>query len=65
MNDIENRAAMFRSLGDPTRLKIFEFLRASCCALAVDEKGDVRPVVAADGPTVGEVRRVLGSFLAK
>lgn len=45
-------AAMFKALGDPTRLRIFEFLRAQCCPVAVEDNGDVRPVL---GPTVGEV----------
>src|SRR6478672_101297 len=45
-------AAMFKALGDPTRLHIFEFLRSCCCPVAVGETGDVRPV---SGPTVGEV----------
>ena len=45
-------AAMFKALGDSTRLHIFEFLRAQCCPVAVEDNGDVRPVV---GPTVGEV----------
>src|SRR5579859_6131598 len=45
-------AAMFKALGDPTRLRIFQFLRACCCPVAVEETGDVRPV---QGPTVGEV----------
>lgn len=45
-------AATFKALGDPTRLKIFEFLRTQCCPVAVEETGDVRPVV---GPTVGDV----------
>ena len=45
-------AAMFKALGDPTRLRIFEFLRGCCCPVAVGEGGEVRPVV---GPTVGEV----------
>src|SRR5437660_95139 len=45
-------AAMFKALGDPTRLRIFEFLRSCCCPVAVEETGDVRPVL---GPTVGEV----------
>ena len=45
-------AIMFKSLGDPTRLHIFEFLRSCCCPVAVDDIGRVRPVV---GPTVGEV----------
>lgn len=56
MNKLESErpdvAAMFKALGDPTRLHIFEFLRACCCPVAVEETGDVRPVV---GPTVGEV----------
>jgi len=43
---------MFRALGDPTRRRIFEFLRNSCCEVAIEESGDVRPMV---GPTVGEV----------
>ena len=45
-------AAMFKALGDPTRLHIFEFLRSCCCPVAVEETGAVRPV---EGPTVGEV----------
>jgi ArsR family transcriptional regulator len=45
-------AAMFKALGDPTRLHIFEFLRSCCCPVALEETGEVRPVV---GPTVGEV----------
>ncbi|MCX6381161.1 MAG: metalloregulator ArsR/SmtB family transcription factor, partial [Armatimonadetes bacterium] len=44
--------AMFRALGDPTRLQIFEFLRSCCCPVSVEETGEVRPV---SGPTVGEV----------
>ena len=44
---------MFKALGDPTRLRIFQFLRAcTCCPVAVGEEGEVRPVM---GPTVGEV----------
>jgi ArsR family transcriptional regulator, arsenate/arsenite/antimonite-responsive transcriptional repressor len=52
MNDSERIAAMFKALGDPTRLRIFEFLRGCCCPVAVEESGEVRPVT---GPTVGEV----------
>lgn len=48
----ENHAAMFKALGHPDRLRIFEFLRNCCCPVAVDDGGDVRPV---EGPTVGEV----------
>ena len=43
---------MFKALGDPTRLRIFQFLRSCCCPVAVGEEGEVRPV---EGPTVGEV----------
>ncbi len=53
MKTNEELAAMFKALGDPTRLRIFEFLRAQCCPVAVEgDTGDVRPVA---GPTVGEV----------
>ena len=45
-------AAMFKALGDPTRLHIFEFLCGCRHPVAVEENGDVRPV---DGPTVGEI----------
>jgi len=43
---------MFKALGDPTRLRIFEFLRSCRSAVAIEETGEVRPV---SGPTVGEV----------
>ena len=46
------KALMFKALGDPTRLRIYEFLCRQCCPVAVEESGDVRPVL---GPTVGEV----------
>ena len=52
MDKHERMAAMFRALGDPTRLRIFEFLRGCCRPVAVEDSGDVRP---AEGPTVGEV----------
>src|SRR5260370_1003474 len=45
-------AAKFKALGDPTRLRIFEFLRGCCRPVALDETGGVSPV---NGPTVGEV----------
>ncbi len=38
----ERLAAMFRALGDPTRLRIFDFLRACAEPVAVDEAGAVR-----------------------
>lgn len=49
----DSLSEMFKALGDPSRLKVFEFLRSCCCAVAIDEEnGDVRP---APGVTVGEV----------
>ena len=47
-----DRALMFKALGEPTRLRIFDLLRSCCCPVAVEDSGDMRPVV---GPTVGEV----------
>jgi ArsR family transcriptional regulator len=51
-------AATFKALGDPTRLRIFEFLRSCCGPVAVDAAGDVRPVTFDDrlsAPTVGDI----------
>ncbi len=49
----DSLADAFKALGDPSRLKVFEFLRGCCCAVAIDEQtGEVRPVC---GVTVGEV----------
>ncbi len=46
-------SAMFKALGDPTRLRIFTFLQAQCYPIAVEtETGAVSPL---SGPTVGEV----------
>lgn len=50
--DTNTLATIFKALGDPTRLRIFEFLRDQCCFIAVEEDGSVRPV---RGKTVGEV----------
>ncbi len=47
-----NAAAMFKALGDPTRLRIFTLLRDCCCQVAVVESGEVHP---AEEMTVGEV----------
>lgn len=52
MTNSADKSVMFKALGDPTRLRIFEFLCACCCPVAVEDTGDVRPVL---GPTVGEV----------
>jgi DNA-binding transcriptional ArsR family regulator len=45
-------ASQFKALGDPTRLRIFEYLCTCCCPVAVEETGDMRRT---DGPTAGEV----------
>ncbi len=50
--DDEQKAAMFKALGDPTRLRIFLFLRGCCGPVSIDDDGAARPV---SGPTVGEV----------
>jgi len=65
MNETTDRqiqlSTMFKALGDPTRLRIFEFLRTCCGPVAVEESGDVRTVaypMSADQPslpTVGDV----------
>ena len=52
LDQLRERAAMFKALGDPTRLRIFEFLCQQCGPVALEESGDVRPVL---GPTVGAV----------
>jgi ArsR family transcriptional regulator, arsenate/arsenite/antimonite-responsive transcriptional repressor len=50
---------MMKALSDPTRLRIFEFLRNCSCDVCLDDSGYVRQVV---GATVGEVCcRVLGT----
>jgi len=50
--DLRETAALFKALGDPTRLRIYQFLRGQAVPVAVDDAGEVRPV---SGPTVGEV----------
>ncbi|MGO8672487.1 MAG: ArsR/SmtB family transcription factor [Capsulimonadaceae bacterium] len=45
-------AAMFKALGDPTRLRIFELLRDCASAVAIEETGEVRRL---QGQTVGEI----------
>jgi ArsR family transcriptional regulator len=51
--EIDELAEVFKALGDPSRLRVFEFLRDCCCHVAVDEEtGEVRP---SGGATVGEV----------
>jgi ArsR family transcriptional regulator, arsenate/arsenite/antimonite-responsive transcriptional repressor len=48
----EGLAAIFKALGDPTRLRIFEFLRCCDREVEIDEAGDCRP---ANALSVGEV----------
>lgn len=50
--DLADTASKFKALADPTRLRIYQFLRGQDAPIAVDEDGGVRPV---SGPTVGEV----------
>ncbi len=50
--DVNELAAKFKALGDPTRLRIYQFLRGQHSPVALDDDGNVRAVV---GPTVGEV----------
>ena len=52
MTELTQLAEMFKALGEPTRLEIFDFLRHQCCPVALDESGEVRQMI---GPTVGEV----------
>ena len=52
MEEIDQLAQAFRALGDPTRLRIFQTLRACGTSVDVDASGEVRP---AEGATVGEV----------
>lgn len=67
MNKDPDYAAMFKALGDPTRLRIFQYLRSCCCGrAAVDETtGDAHTLLTlapTEAPSVGEVCcRVTGS----
>ncbi len=45
-------AIIFKALGDPTRLRIFEFIRGCCCGFSIDDSGGIAP---STGPTAGEV----------
>ena len=45
-------ATALKALGEPTRLKMLQFLASSCRSLAIGEAGEVRPM---NGPTMGEV----------
>jgi len=43
---------IFKALGDPTRLKIFNFLRSCNQPVSVDDSGEARIIY---GPTAGDV----------
>ncbi len=56
--DIAEYSRMLKALGEPTRLRIFQFLRSCGVAVEVEESGDARPVQPGDGAgpaTVGAV----------
>lgn len=50
--DPNQAAVAFKALGDPTRVRILQFLCSKSEPVALDDEGDVRPV---QGATVGEV----------
>ncbi len=52
MNNRVDLSKMFKALGDPTRLHIYEFLRAQNCEIAVGEAGEVQVT---SGPTAGQI----------
>jgi ArsR family transcriptional regulator len=52
VSEINELAGMFKALGDPTRLRMFQFLQHCCCEVAVAEDGGVAETT---GPTAGEV----------
>jgi ArsR family transcriptional regulator, arsenate/arsenite/antimonite-responsive transcriptional repressor len=52
MSNEEALAAVFKALGDPTRLRIFEFLRCCNQEVEIDAAGQCRP---AGALSVGEV----------
>ena len=55
-NRIERMARMFKALGDPTRLSIFECLRGGCCGEdGVEVENEEGAIRANSGPTAGEV----------
>jgi ArsR family transcriptional regulator, arsenate/arsenite/antimonite-responsive transcriptional repressor len=57
--DTREAADMFKALGDPTRLKIYQFLRGRCWPHAADESAEGW---LNNGPTVSEVcTKVTGS----
>lgn len=58
ISNLETVALMFKALGDPTRLRIFQILSACAPAVEVHESGECQP--AGGHLTVGEVCCQLG-----
>jgi len=52
VSDATELATLFKALGDPTRLRIFQFLRSCASDVEIDESGQCRP---AGSLSVGEV----------
>ncbi len=50
--EIKEMASLLKALGEPSRLKIFQYLCSCCESFAVDEEENIRKVT---GVTVGEV----------
>ncbi len=48
----ESIVLMMKALADPTRLRIYNFLRERCCGIKIKDEEDA---LGASGPTVGEV----------
>ena len=61
----EALAVLFKALGDPTRLRIFEELRCCGPAVEIDESGKCRPAGAFHGPMVVSMRPIPSAQLAK
>lgn len=53
--DVDSKALQFRALADPTRLRIFCFLRDCGQMVAMDDTGECRPVGGVCGASVGDV----------
>lgn len=51
MDDVNRLAKMLKTLGDPTRLRIFRYLQCCEASVSIDDGG----FAPADGPTAGEV----------
>ncbi len=50
--DIKEMATMLKALGEPSRLKIFQYLCSCCDSFAFDEEENIREL---NGITVGDV----------